>query len=256
MKEILKVKTLKKYYGNKKGNIVKAIDDISFSINKGEFVGIMGSSGSGKTTLLNIIATIDNPDSGNVFFNNVDILQLSEKELAFFRGEKIGYVFQDYNLINTLTVFENISLSLIMLNRSVLDIKELIEETAQKFGIFDLLDKYPYEISGGQRQRCACARAIIKEPTIVLADEPTGALDTISSKELMDTLGGMNTKLNSTILLVTHDAITASYCQKVLFLKDGKIFNTILKGDKSKKDFYIEILDVLSILGDEFNDMR
>lgn len=160
MKEILKIQTLKKYYGNKKGNIVKAIDDISFSINKGEFVGIMGSSGSGKTTLLNIIATIDNADSGNVFFNSLDILQLSEKELAFFRGEKIGYVFQDYNLINTLTVFENISLSLIMLNRSVSDIKELIEETAQKFGIFDLLDKYPYEISGGQRQRCACANPV------------------------------------------------------------------------------------------------
>jgi len=256
MTELLKIEALEKYYGNDKGTVTKAIDDISLEINTGEFVGIMGASGSGKTTFLNMIATIDSPSAGHILFDDVDISSLPERELAAFREKHIGFIFQDYNLLDTLTVYENIALPFTMRNKPVAIIRQEVVKTAKEFGIEELLNKYPYEISGGQRQRCACARAIIKNPKIVLADEPTGALDSKSARILMETLQSMNTNLHCTILMVTHDAVTASYCEKVLFLQDGKIFNQIIKGEKSKREFFNEILDVLSIWGGGLNNVR
>ena len=181
---------------------------------------------------------------------------LSERELASFRGKHIGFIFQDYNLLDTLTVYENIALSLTMLKEAAPIVHQQVTKVAKIFDIGKLLGKYPYEISGGQRQRCACARAIIKEPKIVLADEPTGALDSKSANVLMEALQVMNTDLCSTILMVTHDAVTASYCEKVMFLQDGKIYNQIIKGEKTKRQFFNEILDTLSLWGGGLNDVR
>jgi putative ABC transport system ATP-binding protein len=254
--ELLKIEALEKYYGNEKGIVAKAINDVSLEINSGEFVGIMGASGSGKTTLLNMVATIDTPSAGHIYIDGVDISSMPEKELAVFRGGNIGFVFQDYNLLDILTVYENIALSLTMLKESASFIHREVEKIARVFGIYEFLDKYPYEISGGQRQRCACARAVIKEPKIILADEPTGALDSKSAKDLMNALQTMNTKLSCTILMATHDAVTASYCEKILFLQDGRIYNQIIKGEKTRRKFFNEILDVLAIWGGGFNDIR
>jgi len=256
MAELLKITALEKYYGNDKGNVTKAIDDISLEIRTKEFVGIMGASGSGKTTLLNMIAAIDSPSAGHIIFDGMDISDMPERELADFRGKHIGFIFQDYNLLDTLTVYENISLPFVMLKKDVTAIRREVVNIAKIFGIDELLEKYPYEISGGQRQRCACARAIIKEPKIVLADEPTGALDSKSARTLMETLQAMNKELSSTILMVTHDAVTASYCERVLFLQDGKIYNQIIKGEKEKREFFNEILDTLSVWGGGLNDVR
>jgi len=256
MNKLLKITALEKYYGNDKGNVTKAIDDLSIDINSGEFVGIMGVSGSGKTTLLNMIAAIDSPSAGHIYFKGMDISGLSERDLASFRGKNIGFIFQDYNLLETLNVYENIALPLTMSNESVTKIRQQVTKMAKTFGIGELLNKYPYEISGGQRQRCACARAIIKEPKIILADEPTGALDSKSARTLMETLQLMNREVFCTILMVTHDAVTASYCERVLFLQDGSIYNQIIKGEKTKRKFFNEILDVLSIWGGGLNDIR
>lgn len=256
MAAFLKIESLEKYYGNDKGTVTKAIDDISLEIKTGEFIGIMGASGSGKTTFLNMIATIDSPSAGHIYFDDVDISCLPERELAAFRERHLGFVFQDYNLLNTLSVYENIALPYTMRNKPATEIRQEVEGIAKKLYIEELLDKYPYEISGGQRQRCACARAIIKKPKLVLADEPTGALDSKSARILMETLQMINTNLHGTILMVTHDAVTASYCEKVLFLQDGKIFSHIIKGEKSKREFYNEILDVLLIWGGGLNHVR
>ena len=248
LKKILEVKNLKKYYGSH-GNITKAVDGISFDVLEGDFVAIMGASGSGKTTLLNTISTIDTVTSGNIYLDGVDITTLKEEELADFRRENLGFIFQDFNLLDTLTIEENIALSLIINHEDILKVDKKVDEIVKKLGIRDILDKFPYEVSGGQKQRCACARALINEPKLILADEPTGALDSKSSRMLLETMDEMNERLNATILMVTHDSFSASFCKRVIFIKDGKIFNEILKGDKSRKDFFNEILDVLTMLG-------
>ena len=248
LKKILEVKNLKKYYGSH-GNITKAVDGISFDVLEGDFVAIMGASGSGKTTLLNTISTVDTVTSGNIYLDGVDITTLKEEELADFRRENLGFIFQDFNLLDTLTIEENTALSLIINHEDILKVDKKVDEIAMKLGIRDILDKFPYEVSGGQKQRCACARALINEPKLILADEPTGALDSKSSRMLLETMDEMNERLNATILMVTHDSFSASFCKRVIFIKDGKIFNEILKGDKSRKEFFNEILDVLTMLG-------
>ena len=248
LKEILTVHNLKKYYGSH-GNITKAVDGISFDVLEGEFVAIMGASGSGKTTLLNTISTIDTVTSGNIYLDGVDITTLKEEELADFRRENLGFIFQDFNLLDTLTIEENIALSLIINHADILSVDKKVDDIAKKLGISEILDKFPYEVSGGQKQRCACARALINEPKLILADEPTGALDSKSSRMLLETMDEMNERLHATILMVTHDSFSASFCKRVIFIKDGKIFNEILKGEKTRKEFFNEILDVLTMLG-------
>ncbi len=255
MEKILRVEKIQKYYGNK-DNITKAIDGISFDVNEGEFIGIMGASGSGKTTLLNCIATIDNVSSGHIFLGEQDITEIKEKDISRFRRENLGFIFQDFNLLDTLTIEENIALILTINKVQERKIDGKIKEIAVKLGIEDILNKYPYQVSGGQKQRCAAARAIINNPKIILADEPTGALDSKSAKQLLEIMDEMNEKMKATILMVTHDPLSASYCGKILFLKDGKIFNRIEKGDKSRREFYNEILDVLALLGGDTRDVR
>lgn len=246
--EVLKVNNLKKYYGNNT-NITKALNNISFTVSNNEFLAIMGASGSGKTTLLNTISTIDSVTSGNIIINGVDITNLKEEELSNFRKKNLGFVFQDFNLLDTLTIKENIALSLIINKEDKTKIDDLVLDISKKLCISDILDKYPYEVSGGQKQRCACARALINNPKLILADEPTGALDSRNARVLLKTFKEMNEELNSTILMVTHDAFSASFASRVLFIKDGKIFNEIIKGNKTRKEFYDEIIDVLTLLG-------
>lgn len=255
METILKVDQIQKYYGNK-DNITKAIDGISFEVEEGEFIGIMGASGSGKTTLLNCIATIDNVSSGHIYLNRRDITEIKEKDIAKFRRENLGFIFQDFNLLDTLTIEENIALILTINKIPEKEIDKKTIEIAKKLGIEDILNKYPYQVSGGQKQRCASARAIVNSPKIILADEPTGALDSKSARQLLEIMEDMNKKMKATILMVTHDPLSASYCSKILFLKDGKIFNRIERGEKERKQFYNEILDVLALLGGDTRDVR
>ncbi len=246
--EVLKVNNLKKYYGNN-GNITKALNNISFIVNNNEFVAIMGASGSGKTTLLNAISTIDSVTSGSIIINGIDITNLDEEQLSKFRKENLGFVFQDFNLLDTLTIKENIALSLIINKEDKSKIDNLVLDISKKLGISDIVDKYPYEVSGGQKQRCASARALINNPKLILADEPTGALDSRNARVLLETFKEMNEELDATILMVTHDTFSASFANRVLFIKDGKIFNEIIKGNKNRKEFYDEIIDVLTLLG-------
>ena len=246
--EVLKVNNLKKYYGSN-NNITKALNNISFTVNDNEFLAIMGASGSGKTTLLNTISTIDTVTSGNIIINGIDITNLNEEELSNFRKENLGFVFQDFNLLDTLTIKENIALSLIINKEDKTKIDDLVLDISKKLGISDILSKYPYEVSGGQKQRCACARALINSPKLILADEPTGALDSRNARVLLETFKEMNEELEATILMVTHDAFSASFASRVLFIKDGKIFNEIIKGKKTRGEFYDEIIDVLTLLG-------
>ena len=248
MNEILKLDHIQKFYGNQ-GNITKAINDISFSVNEGEFVGIMGASGSGKTTLLNCISTIDTVSAGHIYLDRTDVTEIKEKALARFRRENLGFVFQDFNLLDTLTISENIALALTINNVPVEQIDGKVREMAETLNITDILDKYPYQVSGGQKQRCACARAIINKPRLILADEPTGALDSHSSQMLLSTMQSINEQLGATILMVTHDAFSASYANRILFLRDGVIFTEILKGQDSRKVFFEKILDVLTMMG-------
>ncbi len=255
MKEIVEVNNIKKYYG--KNNIItKAVNGISFNVFEKDFVAIMGASGSGKTTLLNCISTIDSPTSGNIIINNKDITQLKEDELADFRRNELGFIFQDFNLLDTLTIEENIALALIVNKNKIDKIDTLVENIAKKLGILDILKKFPYEVSGGEKQRCACARALINNPKLILADEPTGALDSKSAKMLLETMQSMNDTLDATILMVTHDAFSASFCKRILFLKDGKIFNEIYKGEKTRKELFEEILDVLTLLGGDVSSVK
>ncbi len=256
MDTVLTIENVKKYYGKMNSTVTKALNGISFNVHKKEFVAIMGASGSGKTTLLNCISTIDNVTSGNIFIENTDITKIKEDDLANFRKEKLGFIFQDFNLLDTLTIKENIALSLIINNYDINNIDKKVETLANKLAINDILDKFPYETSGGQRQRCACARALINSPSLILADEPTGALDSKSARMLLEVMQNMNKNLDATILMVTHDAFSASFCERVLFLKDGKIFNEITKSDKSRKDFFEEILDVLTLLGGDVSSVK
>ncbi|MCX0395226.1 ABC transporter ATP-binding protein, partial [Clostridium perfringens] len=221
MKNILIVENIEKYYGNK-DNITKAIDNISFKVDKGEFVGIMGPSGSGKTTLLNCISTIDNVTTGSIVINGKDITKLKAKELEKFRRDELGFIFQDFNLLDTLTAYENIALALTIQGKKPKDIDALIKNVANSLGIDGILNKFPYQISGGQKQRVASARAIVTNPSLILADEPTGALDSKSARMLLDSFESLNKDLEATILMVTHDAFTASYAHRILFIKDGK----------------------------------
>ncbi len=255
MKKVLKVEQIQKYYGNK-DNITKAIDGISFDVEEGEFIGIMGASGSGKTTLLNCISTIDTVSSGHIYLENQDITEIKEENIAKFRRENLGFIFQDFNLLDTLTIEENIALILTINKVPEKEIDKKTLEIARKLGIEKILNKYPYQVSGGQKQRCAVCRAIVNNPKIILADEPTGSLDSKSARQLLEIMEDMNNKMKTTILMVTHDPLSASYTKKILFLKDGKIFNKIEKGEKQRKDFYNEILDVLALLGGEQKDVR
>lgn len=250
---ILEVSDIQKYYGNK-GNITKAVNRISLSVGKGEFVGIMGASGSGKTTLLNCISTIDTVTSGKILVEGKDITTLRGKQLSAFRREKLGFIFQDFNLLDTLTAYENISLALSISGIKAKEIDKRVQVIARALNITEVLEKYPYQMSGGQQQRVAAARAMVTNPALVLADEPTGALDSRSSHMLLDMLEELNQNLSATILMVTHDSFTASYCRRILFIKDGKIFNEIHRGAKSRKEFFEEIMEVVSVLGGETND--
>ena len=255
MEKILRVKNIEKYYGEN-GNMYKAIDDISFEVSKGEFVGIMGPSGSGKTTLLNLISTIDELSCGKIFLEEDDLTQLSRKKLASFRREKLGFIFQEFNLLDTLTLYENIALALTINKTPKNEIDKRVLEVSDMLGIKEILNKYPCEVSGGEKQRCACARAISKKPSIILADEPTGSLDSRSAQMFIELISDLNKNQNSTILMVTHDSFTASYCDRIFFIKDGKIFTQLTKGDNTRKKFFNQILDVVALLGGDLRDVR
>lgn len=250
---VLEIKNIEKYYGSK-SSLTKAIDDISFNVEKGEFVAIMGASGSGKTTLLNCISTIDKVTAGHIYIEEKDITKLRGNELNKFRRENLGFIFQDFNLLDTLTAYENIALALSIQNENINQIDEKVKKVAQELDIENVLNKYPYQMSGGQKQRVASARAIITKPKLVLADEPTGALDSKSSKMLLDKFNYLNDELTTTILMVTHDAFTASYASRVVFIKDGKLFNEIYRGNDSRKEFFDKIIDVVTLLGGDLND--
>ena len=253
MEEILRIENIEKYYGSK-SSLTKAIDDISFSVEKGEYVAIMGASGSGKTTLLNCISTIDKASAGHIFVGGKDITRLKGNDLNKFRREELGFVFQDFNLLDTMTGYENIALALSIQGAKSNEIDEKIKSIASSLGIEEVLGKYPYQMSGGQKQRVAAARAIITQPKLVLADEPTGALDSKSSKMLLESFKYLNENIPATILMVTHDAFTASYAKRVIFIKDGKIFNEITKGSKTRKEFFDEIISIVSLLGGDQSD--
>ncbi len=248
MQPILNVSNIEKYYGNK-GMVTKAVDNISFSVNKGEFVGIMGASGSGKTTLLNCISTIDTVTSGHIYVDGKNITTMKSKQLSAFRREQLGFVFQDFNLLDTLTAYENIALALTIIKTPVKQIEAKVKYVAKALGISEILKKYPYQLSGGQKQRVACARAIITQPSLILADEPTGALDSKSARMLLESFETLNHDLSATILMVTHDAFTASYCHRILFIKDGKIFNELIRGNSTRKEFFDKIISVVTLLG-------
>jgi len=248
MQTILAVKNIEKYYGNK-GNVTKAVDDISFEVEKGEFIGIMGASGSGKTTLLNCISTIDSATAGHIIINDMDITRLNSKKLSKFRREQLGFIFQDFNLLDTLTAFENIALALTIIKTPVGEIDVRVNQVAKELEIEDVLTKYPYQMSGGQKQRVASARAIVTRPALILADEPTGALDSKSARMLLESFETLNNVLNATILMVTHDAFTASYCHRILFVKDGKVFNELVRGEDTRKQFFNKIIEVVTLLG-------
>lgn len=254
MENILEVQNIEKYYGNK-DNVTKAIDGISFNVEKGDFVGIMGASGSGKTTLLNCISTIDTVTTGKILLKGKDITRLKGKTLEKFRRDELGFIFQDYNLLDTLTIYENIALALTIQGRKPKEIDKLVKEMAERLGIEKLLNKYPYQVSGGQKQRVAAARAIVTDPSLILADEPTGALDSKSARQLLESFENINEELQATILMVTHDPFTASYADRILFIKDGKIFNELEKGNDSRKDFFDRIIEVVTLLGGENNDV-
>ena len=248
MEPILKLEHIQKYYGNG-GNITKAINDISFSVEPGEFLGIMGASGSGKTTLLNCISTIDTVSAGHIYLEGADITEIKPKSLARFRRENLGFVFQDFNLLDTLTISENIALALSINKTPAKDVEPRILDIAGKLNIRDILDKYPYQVSGGQKQRCACARAIVNNPKLLLADEPTGALDSHSSQILLSTIQSIHEELGATSLMVTHDPFTASYANRILFLQDGEILTELRKGRDSRRAFFDKILHVLTMIG-------
>lgn len=251
---MLQVQNIEKYYGSQ-NNVTKALDRVSFDMADGEFIAIMGASGSGKTTLLNCISTIDTVSAGTILLDQTDISDLPSGELAQFRREKLGFIFQDFNLLDTLTIEENIGLALSLNHFPPRKVRQRVQQTADALGITDILDKFPYQVSGGQKQRAACARAIIAGQSLILADEPTGALDSRSAKNLLEILTHMNQNMAASILMVTHDPYSASYASRILFLKDGRIFNELLRGERPRSVFYHEILDVLALLGGDVSDV-
>lgn len=251
---MLQIQNIEKYYGSK-NNVTKALDRISFDVEDGSFIAIMGASGSGKTTLLNCISTIDTVSAGSIRLDGEDVTQLPAKALAQFRREHLGFVFQDFNLLDTLTLEENIGIALTINHVDANVVQQKVRQVAQRLGIEDALEKFPYQVSGGQKQRCACARAIVAGQSLLLADEPTGALDSKAAKNLLEIMTQMNRDLNSTILMVTHDAYSASYASRILFLKDGQIFNELIRGERTRSTLYHEILDVLALLGGDVSDI-
>ena len=254
METILAVEHLRRDYG-KRGSVTRAVDDVSFTVAKGEFVGVMGASGSGKSTLLNCVATIDTPTAGHIRVEGRDVTAMKARELTSFRRERLGFVFQDCNLLDTLTAFENIALALTILRTPAGEIEPRVRETAALLGISNCLKKYPYQLSGGERQRTAAARAIITRPDLVLADEPTGALDSKSARLLLERFETLNAEQGATILMVTHDAFTASYCRRILFIKDGRLFTELNRGSDGRKVFFERILEVVTLLGGDAGDV-
>lgn len=250
MESLLQIRKVDKYYGSRE-NITKALSHISFDVEEGEFLGIMGASGSGKTTLLNAIATIHHVTAGHIYLDGTDITELNPDNLAGFRKKNLGFVFQDFNLLDNFTLEENIGLALALAGEKKEKIAEKVKKMASDLGIEGVLKKFPSEVSGGERQRCACARAMMNQPRLLLADEPTGALDSHSAQTLLEAFTKLNTEKKATILMVTHDVFSASYCSRVLFLRDGQIFTEIRKADKKRKDFFQEILDVVTLMGGE-----
>lgn len=253
MNELIRICDIEKYYGSGT-NVTKAVNRVSFTVENREFMGIMGASGSGKTTLLNMISTIDHVTSGHIYYGNTDITELSESRLADFRKENLGFVFQDFNLLDTLTIEENIILAMTLHKKSKKEISQRCLEIMKLLGIYEIRNQFPYQVSGGQKQRCACARALVNNPKLILADEPTGALDSKSAQTLLETFSKMNESMAATILMVTHDAFSASYCRRILFLKDGELFHELRRGKKDRRTFLNEILDVLSLTGGELSN--
>ncbi len=254
MEYVLQVSALTKVYG-KRDAATRALSGVDLTVEAGEYVGVMGASGSGKTTLLNCISTIDLPTSGSIQVEGKELTRLKGKELTRFRRERLGFIFQDCNLLDTLTAFENIALSLSIAGAPAGEIARRVEETAGLLGIGDCLNKYPYQMSGGQQQRCAAARAIVTRPALVLADEPTGALDSKSARLLLERLEALNREQGTTILMVTHDAFTASCCRRVIFLRDGQVFTQLARGDQDRRSFFSQIIRVITQLGGEMEDV-
>ncbi len=254
MTNALRVTDVQKVYGGKRGSTTRALDGVSFDVDRGEYVAIMGPSGSGKTTLLNCIATIDRPTSGVVSVGGVDVTKMRSRDLAKFRREQLGFVFQDSNLLDTLTCRENVALPLSIARVPVPQIDQRIEAMARALDVSEVLDKFPYQVSGGQKQRVAACRAMVGNPTLVLADEPTGALDSKNSKLLLERFDVLNKQLNSTIIMVTHDSFAASYCQRVLFIRDGRIFTELRHGNQSRKEFFSQIMGVVATIGGGMDD--
>lgn len=254
MSRLLEVKDVMKIYG-RKGNIVKALDGITFEAQEGEFTGVMGASGSGKTTLLNCIATIDKVTAGSILVGGQDITRLKGSALSRFRRDTLGFIFQEFNLIDTLTARENIAMSLVIKKKPAAEIVGKVDAIADVLGISDTLDKYPYQLSGGQKQRVAAARAVVSDPKLILADEPTGALDSRSSRQLLTAMEHLHKTLGTSILMVTHDAFTASYAQRIIFIKDGRIFTELIRGGDTRKDFFKKIIDVQTLLGGDVENV-
>ncbi|MBR4084026.1 MAG: ABC transporter ATP-binding protein [Lachnospiraceae bacterium] len=255
MSTVLEVKNVEKYYGTK-GSLTKALDDISLAVESGEFVGIMGASGSGKTTLLNCISTIDKVTGGSIQVNDKEITSLRGKALNRFRREEVGFVFQDFNLLDTMTAYENIALALSIQKVKVTEVERRVKEIAEKLGITEVLSKYPHQMSGGQKQRVASARAVVTNPKLILADEPTGALDSKSARILLESFKTLNQEMKATILMVTHDAFAASYASRIIFIKDGKVFTELVREEReSRKAFFERIIHVVSLLGGEMNEL-
>ena len=252
----LEAKNIKKTYTTRFGGAkVQALTDVSFTVEEGEFVAIMGESGSGKTTLLNIVAALDKPTSGEIVLDGRSLSEIREKDIAAFRRDNLGFVFQDFNLLDNFSVQDNIFLPLVLAGKKYPEMKKRMEPLAKELGIFDLLQKYPFEISGGQKQRTAVARALITNPKLVLADEPTGALDSKSSEELLDIFENVN-KRGQTILMVTHSVKAASRAARVMFIKDGKVFHQLYRGNSTIDEFFHKISDTVTVLatGGEKNE--
>ncbi len=250
---VLEVAHLEKVYGAL-GNVTRALNDVSFTVNRGEFVGIMGASGSGKSTLLNCVSTIDSATSGTIRINGQDVTRMKQAKLSQFRREELGFIFQDSNLLDTLTARENIALPLTIARTNAAEISTRVQDVAARLSISQVLDKYPYQMSGGQQQRVAAARALVTDPTMIMADEPTGALDSKSARLLLESLESLNRRLRATVLMVTHDSFAASYTSRVLFIRDGKIFTELRRGDTDRREFFDRIMEVVAMMGGEGSD--
>ena len=250
---VLEVAHLEKVYGAL-GNVTRALNDVNFTVNRGEFVGIMGASGSGKSTLLNCVSTIDSATSGTIRINGQDVTRMKQAKLSQFRREELGFIFQDSNLLDTLTARENIALPLTIARMNAAEISTRVQDVAARLSISQVLDKYPYQMSGGQQQRVAAARALVTDPTMIMADEPTGALDSKSARLLLESLEVLNRRLRATVLMVTHDSFAASYTSRVLFIRDGKIFTELRRGDTDRREFFDRIMEVVAMMGGEGSD--